>query len=564
MKKRLYISIIALTATLLSACNGMLTEESKVNISKDKYFRNASDAQNVLLGVYRNMATENLYSYNLSFLFDMPTDLAHTGGTETSSWREIPSNAFNASNSSVLNTWRDLYAAIFDANDFIETAYSRIGSFIPEDIEKTKRYIGEAKALRALYYFELVRWFGNIPLITATKQAYQDPSTFTQEDPVNVYKYIEQDLKDAINVLPWSTDNKGNGGEFRMSRGAAMGLLSKVYVTWAGAPIKDISKWQLAATMAGSLCNSGKHSLNPSFEKLWENTSNGVWEPNESLIEVSFYAPIITGTASQDPAGRIGKWNGVVADDMPGIRGRNAGNVKVIQTFFLDWKNTQVADLRRTISVANFQYKQSKKVLLVKGKDDNPKYTDEQAAIDDADPTKKQKEKQNYTPAKWDTEKYVLKGNSLLDADKSNINWYVLRYADVLLLYAEALNEVQGPTAEALEAINMVRRRGCGLDPKAAGSAADLPNTLSQEDFRQAIRKERAYELCFEGGRRQDLIRWGVYYQTIRQTYLDLSLWYDAANYIAGDWTVKGKHELFPIPQRELDMMKQVKQNPKW
>ena len=137
--------------------------------------------------------------------------------------------------------------------------------------------------------------------------------------------------------------------------------------------------------------------------------------------------------------------------------------------------------------------------------------------------------------------------------------------AGVLLLYAEALNEWKhGPTDEAYEAINMVRRRGFGNPSKT--SICDLKD-LNEEDFRKAVYQERAYELAFEGHRRMDLIRWGIYYETIQKTYNDLLNWWTAEtefNYVVYRHTVKGKHELFPIPQRDMDLMIKFNQNPNW
>ena len=143
------------------------------------------------------------------------------------------------------------------------------------------------------------------------------------------------------------------------------------------------------------------------------------------------------------------------------------------------------------------------------------------------------------------------------------MNCYVLRYADVLLLYAEALNEWKhGPTTEAYDAINKVRRRGFGNPDDT--SICDLPAGLDEAAFREAVRKERAYELAFEGHRRLDLVRWGIYYKTIQETSNKLSNWYSSANYVVAQYTEEGKHELMPIPQREMDLCPQFKQNPKW
>lgn len=180
-------------------------------------------------------------------------------------------------------------------------------------------------------------------------------------------------------------------------------------------------------------------------------------------------------------------------------------------------------------------------------------------------PDEDQKNWQLLTPAKWDTEKYVSKSNVLINGERSNINWYILRYSDVLLLYAEALNEwKKSPNDDAYNAVNMIRRRGFGLPVDAANEIADLPAGLDYQGFQKAIRKERAYELAFEGHRRQDLVRWGIYAEAIDETDTKLRRWFPNANYIAYDFTKKGKHELFPIPQRDKDLMIQFKQNPGW
>ena len=145
----------------------------------------------------------------------------------------------------------------------------------------------------------------------------------------------------------------------------------------------------------------------------------------------------------------------------------------------------------------------------------------------------------------------------MINNDKSNVNWYVLRYSDVLLLYAEALNESKGAVSEAFEALNMVRRRGFG------DNNHDITG-LDQEALREAIRQERAYELCFEGHRKQDLIRWGVYYTSLKETAQEIFDWYEGGNYSVIRYTVEGRHELLPIPQRDLDLMTKCKQNPNW
>ncbi len=563
MKKGIYYILVPLMLMMSTSCSDFLVEESKTDIDKAKYMTTAAEAKTVLLGVYRNMVSDNMYGFHLSILLTLGTDIAQVEGSTSENFRIIPTNAFSATQSEIQGTWSSLYNSIYNANDFIESLEKKMINYSDVDKQLATIYIAEAKGLRGLYYFELVRRYGNIALMTSTSMSNQAPSTFLQAEPAKVYEFIEEDLKFAVDNLPYATDDTFRGNNsFRFSKGSALGLLAKVYATWAGNPVKDISKWEMAAKTAQILIESNKHGLLTDYEQLWKNSGAGLWNPTESLIEVSFYSP--TSSSGSDPIGRIGKWNGVKTTTIAGERGSNAGNVKVVHTFMLDWRNYP-QDLRRDISVANYQYNPSK-TLYTKGASD----TEQMALDNDADPTKKQKEKQNYTPAKWDIEKYVPQSNKLINNNQSNVNWYVLRYADVLLLYAEALNEwKQSPTADAYAAVNMVRRRGYGLSIGSSSNLADLPSNLDVVGFRDAVHQERAYELAFEGDRKLDLIRWGVYYETVKATAQKLGSWWETAgapNYLVAQpgYITKRKHDLFPIPQRDMDLMPQFTQNFGW
>lgn len=567
MKKIFYYILVSAMCILPFSCS--LDEESRTEIDKTRFMMNAQEAETVLLGVYQSLVSDAMYGYNLSILFNLATDCEQVEGNTTENYRIIPSNAFNSSQAEVQATWAGLYKAIYNANDFIEIIQQRMKIYTETDKQLAYLYIAEARALRGMCYFELVRRFGNVPLMTSTAMSEQAPSTFVQERPEVVYQFIEKDLVHAAQTLPYATDDtERTNNKFRISKGAALGLLTKVYATWAGYPIKDESKWEEAAKTAKVLVESKKHSLLNDYEQLWINTCNGVWDPTESLIEISFYSPTASGGAS-DPCGRIGKWNGVKTTVIAGERGSCAGNVKVIHPFVLKWRTKDlvegeeyneetVKDKRLNLSVANYQYNPTK-TLYAKGKSD----TEAKAIENDRKPEMKNKEKQNYTPAKWDIEKYVQ--NKLINNDKSNVNWYFLRYSDVLLLYAEALNEWKGsPTPEAYAAINEVRRRAYGNNDH------DLKG-LSPEDFRQAVQDERAYELAFEGHRRMDLVRWGIYYKTVKTTSNAINLWFQDNDpeknkpyNTAGRYTKLGKHELYPIPQRDMDLCEQFVQNPNW
>lgn len=578
MKKIIYL--LSAAALLFSSCD--LKEESKIEVEIGKYVKNAEQAEQVLLGVYEPMTSEYLYGYHLSMLFPLGTDLAQVDGNGNISYpREIPTNTHNPSTKEIARTWNALYNAIYNANSFIETVESRMEGWSAGDRQKATYYIAEARALRGLYYFELVRLFGNIALVTETAESKKPKDYFEPAAPETVYAFIEEDLKYAAEILPWATeDHVRESNAFRISRGAALGLLTKVYCTWAGQPVGDESKWAEAVKTARTLVESGRHGLLPQYKTLWENAGASMWDPTESLIEVSFYWD---SKSASEPVGYVGKWNGVLCTQTE-KRGNNQARVRVLYPFALKWQTKAAGDTRYGYSIAEYRngyvskdwtaadgtlYSASKGNALIStdgqiglverlqlesdlknqinGKETKP--IDENA--------KNKELAQNCTPAKWDTDLYARNSPIYNLNYNSTINWYVLRYSDVLLLYAEAINESQGPTETAHAALNLVRRRAFG-DTKHDYSG------LSQTELRQAIRDERAYELCFEGHRKGDLIRWGIYYDTIRQTAQNMVDWYFDAVYIVANYTKQGRHELMPIPQTELENMPKFHQNDGW
>lgn len=561
MKKHSIYAIIA-AAALAASCS--LEEESYTSVSREQYMEDAAQAESVLLGVYSDMGVDGIYRYNLSFLFDLPNDQAKAEGNSVVGTRMIPANAYTNTQAEIQDTWAALYKAIYDANLFIESARDKMPSWEEGDQALGEYYVAEAKALRGLMYFELVRWYGHVPLMTSSSQSL-DAAKVPQAAPKDVYAFIEKDLKEAAEVLPYaSDDNLRTSNGWRMSKGAVLGLLAKVYATWAGQPLNDSSKWADAAAAAAEVVKSGKHSLLPDFQTLWTNAANNVWAPEESLIEISFYSAQSTTVSS----GRIGKWNGVTAQN-GSIKGNyNIALYRAIPMFLAEWPDHS-RDKRWALSFADYKYTTSTgKTAIFTYTDDNGKTQDgtfELACAEDAKQSLKKNAVNNLTPGKWDIERYVKDENQVQDNNLSNVNWYILRYSDVLLLYAEALNEANnGPTSEAYDAINQVRRRAYGFSTSRPSYVADLTG-LDYEAFRQAVRDERGRELAYEGQRRQDLVRWGIYYESVKQTELDYMLWDEtgAEYYIAGQYTQKNKNELLPIPQREVDLCG-YKQNEGW
>ena len=256
-------------------------------MEQDNFMKNAVEAESVLLGVYENLTNEHMYGYHLSLYFTLGTDQAKVSGVSLDGFRDIPSNFYSTSAVQVQQTWAALYNGIYEANDFIERLSVAVENYSDADKNRAAVMMAEARALRALYYFELVRWYGNVVLMKATADSKKHPSTFVQSPASEVYEYIEQDLLYAVKTLPYaSEDTYRSSNAYRISKAGAIGLLTKVYATWAGYPVRDESKWQKAVATAKPLIESGKHGLHSNYEQLWKNTSNGIWDPLESLLEV--------------------------------------------------------------------------------------------------------------------------------------------------------------------------------------------------------------------------------------------------------------------------------------
>ena len=228
---------------------------------------------------------------------------------------------------------------------------------------------------------------------------------------------------------------------------------------------------------------------------------------------------------------------------------------------FLLKKKGEEGDLRRDWAIADFQ------VSYDSG-------TDISTPVDLSDESKEVNIwKRN--PGKWrrvdwdkDAGRFVTYEPGSLAQLYTGTNFPLMRYADVLLMKAEAINEsLEKPNAEAYDAVNQVRRRAYGFDVYTPNPACDLADGLDYKAFRQAVRDERFRELCFEGQRKWDLIRWGVYVDTMHELADDVMATAPQAVYQycarAGQNTTE-RNVLFPIPNTELTVNKKIEQNPGW
>lgn len=480
MKKLLIFSSIGWAAF---ACNS-LAESPKAVIVSDTFYKTEKDADAAVIAVYNALhsSQHTLYNRLMQIGTEMATDDYEAGPRARNAHVRALSNlTHDASNDRMLELWRQSYDGINRANIAIE----KIGANPDLEPDQAGTLVKEAKFLRALLYFNLVRWFGGVPLVTRETTSLTPENIYVSNATENeVYAQIEQDLKDAES-LPAPTVAGRTG---RATSGAAKSLLSKVYLTQ--------KKWKEAADKSKEVIDSKWYDLFENFADVYATArKNG----KEHILSAQFKG--------------LSNWNGNMLagasapTDIPGISGDYADALHTEGLLFESFEET---DARKYVTFG-VEY-----ISPLDGKTyaTHPhfrKYFDE------------------TVPA---------------SPYESSKNTPIIRFAEIILIYAEALNELNGgPTAEAFEAIDRVRTR--------AGIAPLKSSGLNQSDFREAVFEERRKELVYEYQRWFDLARRGSdYYVTKLKA--------------AGKPNAQPRHIHFPIPQRELDLNPNLKQIPDW
>ena len=438
------------------------------------------------------------------FSYDIRSDI----GYSPSPWTDLAnfnkftfaSYDFDASR----DTWNDTYTGIFRANQVIANVPK-----INMDPALRSRIVGEAKFLRALYYFHLMTLYGgNIPMPLEPSKPTDRPAS---AGDAAVWAQIEKDLQDAIPVLPPSYSGADVG---RATSGAAQTVLGKVLL--------QENKWAAAATPLKAVIDSKTYALDPSYANNF--TANGR-NNIESIFEVQ------VGSADLWSSQRI---PGLNISKMIGPCGPGYCDGRptrwYFNQFFPDTTNRAVYDPR--LDATLFWDKPGATVYGVPWAQMYPVGYQNSQRPDTLIWFKKYSEYYLPPPQVWDAQ----------------IDFKVLRYADVLLMYAEALNEQNQP-AQAAVYVNLVRARPSVNQPA-------ISTALSQAQMRDAILHERLLEFGLESQRWLDLERQhlltAAYLPTLKQHDPEFNFF------------VPGKSELLPIPQAEINLNPNVKQNPGW
>lgn len=460
-----------------SSCNKDFLELAPISQQNgNNFYKTVEDMKNALSAAYGGLQYGGLYYSSMHVIGDLRSDNTEITNPNAGADQLAVDNFQNlVTNSISSTTWAGHYQAIQSTNIVIEKIQP-----VAMDENLKSRYTGEAKFLRALMYFNLVRVFGGVPLVTKVINNPQEGYTYGRESVENVYNQIITDLTDAEASLPYEYTGADIG---RATKGAAMSLLGKVYLTqrrWqlAADKLKEVidnvalTKYQILPTYTGVFGIANENNRESIFEVQFKKGATGEGSPFTNQ-----FAPIGSGTAVVSVGNPLGQ--NIPTEDMSNAYEAN--------------------DARKAVSMRTSYVLGGNTVA------------------------------HNYIV------KYSGVPAASLDSDN---NWIVLRYADVLLMYAEALNEIgyvaDGP---AFTYLNEIRNRA-GLASKTSDNVDLTLRLADQTAFRLAIEQERRVELAFEGHRWFDLVRTNRALEVMT----------------ASGKAMEAHHVIFPIPQTQIDI----------
>lgn len=607
IKSILKLGTLALLTAALPACSFLDTDPQI--IPDDGYYNSEQKLIYGLAGVYGVLNSEAIYGNYYSLQIANADDLCYFNNYNNSESRPDRYN-HSAGTAAIYDTWSKLYEGIKNANRYIEA------------VEKTEidpgklsvdigLYIAEARFLRAYYHFLLAQAWGDMPLrVKATTSPNPNDVQMAATPQEQVLKWCADEIEATIPDLYEPIDNTPS----RVSQTVAQGILARVYLFMAGESVKQIDgldkkeMYRRAAYWANEVIASHKHDLNESYEEIFINMIRDQYDTqfHESMWEAEFLGDRtsatdwtngrigdLIGLRSQSRTTNYSEWacnysygyyngsytlwqlyweNDRTADEtasatvidkrltwnLPGYNYRGMNNQKISYKNKAGETVTRYLQQTQSMFKTPWVYNNNFAMPDIEGLDQTI-----ENAFDPADLV--------YDPTvmcavrnagKWRRETVYEKQMSAKSL-YTTINFPILRYADVLLMYAEAINEYAGaPDDQAKEAIREIRKR--------AGVKTDESLLGDYRSFRDLVRNERGRELAFEGLRKWDLIRWGTFVEKMHNAgtnqptenkYRNVSYTnYASANYA----NVTARHIYLPIPTKELAVNHALRQNPLW
>jgi hypothetical protein len=507
--------------TSLSSCNDFLQTEPYDFVSPETFYSNETECTMALAGIYYTLVYEEVYGNYYSCMISNVDDLSYYQRNVGSISSQVYGNGHSPSNQHVWGAWEMLYKGINNANVLLQNIDA---ANISESVKT--RIKGEAKFLRAYYHFLLVQGWYEVPIRKFSISDIND-SDLEATPHAEALDWIIDEMEACVDMVDDSDYDKSPS---YVKKNTVMGILARVCLWRAGYPSNGGQPYyERAAKWAKQVKDSGKHALNPDVYALWKNLASDQYDPtyNESIWEAEFVG---YREGNDWTEGRIGN---VIGNLQSGTTygygyGFYAGSLIL-------WDLFDESDLRRDLSMAPYSI--------------------------NANNVKKDWSKTQFVQRCCGKFRREWETNPSKSKTYTPENYPILRYADVLLMLAEAENEAnQGPTTLAYECINEVRKRAGITEVEG----------LSYADFQQLVRDERGRELCFESLRKYDLVRWGIYVKAVHDDlgaavadsrWAPADKFQGAKSYAA---MTEEKHQFLPIPTKELSVNTKLQQNSYW
>ncbi|MNK15195.1 SusD family protein [compost metagenome] len=508
--------ILLFIASLLFSCKDYLDEKPYSFLSDENFPAKAADGRIALNGAYRVFQNANIigYAYLLNTLSD--TDFGSFGASLSNSYGLYQDFQRSSADGFPKSVWTDLYKAINTCNSVIDNVTEK-------NFDGGDQIIAEAKALRAYFYLDVTNHFGDAPLRKHKTNGVNEvnlPRATVDE----IRAFILQDLNESETIMksyPAEFAVHNRGGDITL--GAVKMMKAKLHMYMAGWRRSskgemipgDPSHWTSVRDLCLEIINMGIYKLDPDYTKVFKDYYLDVYN-KESIWEIDFSMPAYGSTLP-------------TAMTAPPYGSTSAGGFANMRTTSQFYNSFDALDTRRDWSIGSGSFSGYTFVPSPSGVSSRP---------------------------------YINKYRKVLGigffAARTAQNNPIYRYSEVLLMLAEALNEInKAPTQDAYAAINAVRYRARPADHKNDGVALPDLAGLNYTSFKQSIENERAFELAFEGQRRMDLIRWGIFMQKLQS-------FPDATTGMHKSQNVREYHMLMPIPLDEFNLNPEWSQNLGW
>ena len=506
MNTRYFIMPALITAVCLfltlSSCKKYLDQQPITDVSTQVVFKDVASTYKAVAGVYSRLVGDAGYGIRLSLYYPVDNDeMQGPTGAGDNDRRDIARYSATPGNAQITNPFNQLFQGIEFANVCIDNipVMDMYTNGSDQEKKQLKRMYGEALTLRAQFYLEAIRNWGDLPAHFTSAYNLAGANPFpSKTDRDTLYNHLLADLKIAADLVPWRNDVASIGDvlDERITKGVVKGLRARIALYRGGYSLRSnaamqrpadyLTYYQIARDECNDIITSGQHTLNPSFRALWKDQVNAhaVTDPQGELM---FQASAIGLTGAEDT--KLAYYNG------PTVNALGNKSINVLPNYFYLFDST---DQRRDVTCCPYN-------VAANG---TTKIGQAITAICDG----------KYR-RDWITNPVIAPTNAV---QYMSLKWQILRYADVMLMFAEAENEINGPTAVAYSAINQVRRRGYGKPIGTPDVTVDIPVGLSKSDFFKAVVRERALELGGEGVRKYDLIRWNLLATAIAESKINM------------------------------------------